>query len=81
MLLNSNGASIASNKIMIFRSQLYSQAARNISTLMAAKIIKISSESSLHVTGMSNGSYSTIQRINKVHHIVLQEAHSMIKKF
>jgi len=82
MLLNSNGASIATKKLMIFRTQLYSQATRNISTLMAAKIIEISSENSRQVTALSSGSYSTLQHIKIVHHnhIVLQEAHSMIKK-
>ena len=78
MLLYSNGASIAL-KLIIFRTQLYSQAARNISTLMAGKMDKISSECSRQVIGLSTGLFTTLEPIQALHFALL-EALSMVKK-
>jgi hypothetical protein len=64
---------------MLSDSQLYLQAPNNISTLMAAKTVEISSECSRQVTGPSSGYYSTLEPI-KALHIVLQEALLMVKK-
>jgi hypothetical protein len=60
-------------------SPLYSQAPSNISTLMATKMEKISSECSRQATGLSSGFSTTLEPI-KALHIVLHEALSMIKK-
>jgi hypothetical protein len=82
LLLHSNGDSTASIKqLLLLDSPLYLQAIRNISTLMAAKMGKISSECSRPMTGLSSG-FSTILEQIQVHniHIVLHEALIMVKK-
>jgi hypothetical protein len=64
---------------MLLRSRLYLQALSNISTLMAAKINEILSESSRQVTALSSGSSTTLKPFQTLH-IVSHEALTMIKK-
>ena len=80
LLLHSNGVSRASIKrVKMLASQLYSQAPSNISTLMADKMDKISSDRSRPVTGLSNGFSITLEPIQELH-IVLDKALSIVKK-
>jgi hypothetical protein len=81
LILHSCGVSIASNKRMLPKgSPLYSLATSNISTPMAAKIDKISSECSRKLTGLSSGFSSTLQKAQVVLHIAFHGAFSPIKK-
>ena len=80
LLLHSCGVSIASNKLMRpLGSPLYSQASSNISTPMAAKMVKISLECSRKVTGLSSGFSKTLEPIQALH-IALHGALSTVKK-
>jgi hypothetical protein len=81
LLHYSCGVSIAPGKLLMnLDIPLYSQAPSNISTLMVAKMEKISSECSTQVTGLRSG-FSTALETFQVLHIDLLEAHSMIKRF
>jgi hypothetical protein len=61
LLQPSNGVSIASIKqLMLSGSRLYMQVISNISTLMAAKTDRISSESSRQVTALSSGFFTML---------------------
>ena len=80
LLQHSNGVSIAPIKlILLLDSPLYSQATSNISTLMAAKMEKISLECSRKVTGFSSGFSFTVEPILTLH-IALLEALLTVKK-
>jgi hypothetical protein len=80
LLLHSNGVSIAFIKLgMMVASLLYSEAPSNISTLMGAKMAKISSECSRLVMGLRFGFSNTLELI-QAFHFVLLEALSKIKK-
>jgi hypothetical protein len=65
--------------VMMLASPLYSQASSNISTPMAAKMEKISSECSIKVTGLRSGFSTTLEPIQALH-IVLHGALSAVKK-
>jgi hypothetical protein len=76
----SYGVSKASFKqLLLLDSRLYLQAPNNISTLMAGKTDEISLECSRQVTGLSNGSSTTLELIQGLH-IALLEGRSLVKK-
>jgi hypothetical protein len=64
---------------MILGSPLYSQALSNISTPLAAKMDKISSDCSRQVTGLSSGLFITLEPFSE-EHFVLLVAYLMVKK-
>jgi hypothetical protein len=65
--------------MLILVTPLYWQAPSNISMLMAVKMEKISLECSRAVTGLSSGSFNTLEPIQAIH-IALDEALLMVKK-
>jgi hypothetical protein len=82
LLLHSCGVLIASFKRLLPNpksSPLYSQSSSNISTPMAAKMEKISSECSREVTVLRSGFSTTLELIEALH-IALQGAFSVVKK-
>ena len=80
LLQPSNGVLITSIKqLLLLGSRLYFQAPNNISTPMAGKTDEISLECSRQVTGLSNGSSTTLELIQGLH-IALLEGRSLVKK-
>ena len=81
ILLHSNGVLIVPGNLrIILDSPLYSQAPSNISTLMAVKMEKISSECSRQLTVLRSGFSTTLEPF-QVLHIALLEGHSLVKRF